>query len=122
MFSFGKQTAEYIKDQGLQDLPMVGDYDVSVSTVVGYLQKDHVYYVQGNRLGSFVRWDQARNDSRADVMNVAKTLHAQTLQDVLIILNYPLNPVLLERFRLTSLAHFTGAVVRDENFYLYLMR
>ena len=61
VFSFGEQTAEYIKDQGLQDLPMVGDADFAVVTVVGYLQKDHVYYVQGNRLGSFVTWDQARS-------------------------------------------------------------
>lgn len=72
VFSFGKQTAEYIKAQGLQDVPMVGDVDFAVSTVVGYLQKDHVYYVRGNRLGSFVRWDQARNGSRSDVMNVAR--------------------------------------------------
>ena len=122
VFSFGKQTAEYIKAQGLQDLPMVGDLDAAVSTVVGYLNKDHVYYVQGNRIGSFVRWDQARDDFRADVVDVAKTLHTETSQDVLLILNYPLNAARLERFPLTPLAHFTGAVVCNENFYLYLMR
>ena len=134
VFSFGKQTAEYIKTQGLQDLPMVGDFDLPVVTVVGYLQKDHVYWVQGNRRGSFVRRDQARGDSRvhvvdgvavidpSDVWDAAKTLHADTSQDVLLILNYPLNAALLERFRLTSLAHFAGSVVYDENFYLYLMR
>ena len=122
VFSFGKQTAEYIKAQGLQDLPMVGDRDTMVSTVVGYLNKDHVYYVKGNRLGSFVRWDQARKDFRADVVDVAKTLHTETSQDVLLILNYPLNAARLERFPLTPLAHFTGAVVRSENFHLYLMR
>lgn len=122
VFSFGKQTAEYIKAQGLQDLPMVGDADFAVSTVVGYLQKDHVYYVRGNRLGSFVRWDQARNGSRADVVDVAKTLHTETSQDVLLILNYPLNAALLERFPLTSLAHFTGGVIGREDFHLYLMR
>ena len=122
VFSFGKQTAEYIKAQGLQDLPMVCDFDAPVSTVVGYLNKDHVYYVQGNRLGSFVRWDQAQKNFRADVVNVAKTLHTETSQDVLLILNYPLNAALLERFRLTSLAHFAGSISGDENFYFYLMR
>ena len=122
VFSFGKQTAEYIKAQGLQDLPMVGDLDAAVSTVVGYLNKDHVYYVRGNRLGSFIRWDAARKDFRADVVDVAKTLHTETSQDVLLILNYPLNAARLERFPLTPLAHFTGAVVCNENFYLYLMQ
>lgn len=134
VFSFGKQTAEYIKTQGLQDRPMVGDFDIPVVTVVGYLQKDHVYYVQGNRLGSFIRWDQGRGDSHvyvvddrvvintSDVMNAAKTLHTETSQDVLLILTYPLNVALLERFRLTSLAHFADSVVGDENYYLYLMR
>ena len=134
VFSFGKQTAEFIKTHGLQDLPMVGDFDIPVVTVVGYLQKDHVYYVQGNRLGSFIRQDHDRSDSRvhvvddrfvidfSDVLNAAKTFHTDTSQDVLLILNYPLNAAFVERLRLTSLAHFAGSVVGDENFYLYLMR
>jgi hypothetical protein len=124
VFSYGKLTAEYIKSQGMQDHPMVGESDFAVSTVVGYLEKpQQVYYPRGSRLGSFVRWDKARTHEAPDelVIEAAKTLSAQTNKEVLIILNRALGAKLREQHNLSFLVKFTGSVVGSEGFHLYLM-
>ena len=123
IFSYGKLTAEYIRSQGMQDLPMVGNTDSAVSTVVGYLQEPRqIYYPRGARLGSFVRWDKARNSvSKASVIEEALKLSRQHSQDVLIILNSALSAKLREKHNLTTLAKFTGSVIGNEGFHLYLI-
>ena len=124
IFSYGKLTAEYIKSQGMQDLPMLGDVDFAVSTVVGYLEEPRqIYYPRGSRLGSFVRWDKARTHDAPDqsVIEAAKTLSAETNKEVLIILNRDLGSELLEQHDLTFLVKFRGSTVGDEGFSLYLM-
>lgn len=124
VFSYGKQTAAYIQAQGMQEIPMVGESDSAVSTIVGYLQKKQIYYARGSRFGSFVRWDNARNHEGSDarVIEAAKTLRTQTSQDILIILNRALDTKLREQHRLIALTQFTGSIVDDEGFYLYLMQ
>ena len=122
IFSYGKLTAEYIKSQGMQDLAMVGDKDSAVSTVVGYLPKRQVYYPRGSRLGSFVRWDNARASvSKRRVIEEALKLSSQNTQDVLIILNRSLSAKRRKQYNLTFLTKFTGSTVRDEGFHLYLV-
>ena len=124
IFSYGKLTAEYIKSQNMQDLPMIGDVDFAVSTVVGYLEKPRqIYYPRGSRLGSFVRWDNARTHDAPNtlVIEEAKTLSIETNKEVLIILNRAIGTELREQHNLTFLTKFTGSTVGDEGFHLYLM-
>ena len=123
IFSYGKLTAEYIKSQGMQNYPIVAEKDSAASSVVGYLPKRQVYYPRGSRLGSFVKWDEARDHSAPSelVIEAAKTLNIQTAQEVLIILNRSLSAKRREQHSLTFLTKFTGSTVRDEGFYLYLM-
>ena len=125
VFSYGKQVAEYIKAENMQDMTIVGEIDYAVSTIVGYLQKDEIYYVHGSRFGSFVRWDDVRMPDvdipDNQVLEEASILRTQTSQDILIIMNRLLDPGLSAQYNLTSLTQFTGSVVDDEGFYLYLM-
>ena len=124
VFSYGKLTAEYIKSQGMQDLFMVGHSDPAVSTVVGYLQEPRqIYYPRGSRLGSFVRWDKARTHSvsNRDVIEAAKALSDEKSQEVLIISNSSLSANQIAAYNLSFLVKFTGSVVGDEGFHLYLM-
>lgn len=124
IFSYGKLTAEYIKSQEMQSLPMIGDVDFAVSTVVGYLEEPRqIYYPRGSRLGSFVRWDNARTHDAPNqlVIEEAERLGAQSAQGVLIILNRALGTELREQHNLTFLTKFTGSTVGDEGFHLYLM-
>ena len=123
-FSNGKRTAEYIKTEGMKDMLMVGNTDFAVSTVVGYLEKDKIFYPQGSRFGSFVRWDKARTHglSNEDIVKEAETLSTQNSQDVLIIMNRTLEDPLVEKYQLTLLEKFTGSTIGDEGFYLYLLQ
>ncbi len=123
IFSCGKQTAEYIKARGMREMPMVGDTDFAVSTVVGYLEKEAIYYPRGSRFGSFIRWDDARTAEvpTADVLEAARTLSVETSQAVLLILNRAVNARLQEQYRLIDVARFTGSIVGDEEFFIYRM-
>ena len=123
IFSCGKQTAEYIKAQGMREMPMVGDTDFAVSTVVGYLEKEAIYYPRGSRFGSFIRWDAARTAEvpTADVLEAARTLSMETSRAVLLILNRAVNARLQEQYRLIDVARFTGSIIGDEEFFIYRM-
>ena len=124
VFSYGKLTAEYIKSQGMQGLPMVGNKDSAVSSVVGYLQEPRqIYYPRSGRFGSFIRWNKARTPSisKRRVIEAAKTLSSEKSQDVLIILNGSLSANQIEQYNLSFLVKFIGSTVGDEGFYLYLM-
>ncbi len=123
IFSYGKLTAEYIKSQGMQDHLIVGEIDFAASTVVGYLQKPQIYYPRGSRYGSFVRWDKARTHNVSDqlVIEEARKLSREHSQPVLIILNRAINAKLIEQHNLSFLVKFTGSVIGNEGFHLYLM-
>ena len=124
VFSYGKLTAEYIKSQGMQGLPMIGNKDSAVSTVVGYLQEPRqIYYPRSSRFGSFIRWNKARTPSisKRRVVEAAKTLSHEKSQEVLIVLNGSLSAKQIEQYNLSFLVKFSGSTVRDEGFYLYLM-
>lgn len=122
-FSLGKRAAEYIEAENLDSLPMIGNHDSIVSTVVGYLRRKRaVHYVPGNREGTFIRWDIKRETEvdESDVLSQARALADRTGGKVLMILNHPLSFDLDARRTIRSLAAFTGAIRVNENFYLYL--
>ncbi len=123
-FSNGKRTAEYIKQQDMHEMLMVGDTDFAVSTVVGYLGKKEVYYPKGSRFGSFVRWDKARTlgVSNGDIVEVSELLSTQYHQDVLIIMNRKLGEELVEQYQLTLISSFTGSTIGNEGFHLYVFK
>ncbi len=123
IFSNGKRTAEFIKQQDMQEVLMVGDTDFAVSTVVGYLGKKEIYYPKGSRFGSFVRWDKARTHgvSNAKIVEASELLSTQSTRDVLIIMNRKLAVELTEEYQLTLLKSFTGSTIGDEGFHLYLL-
>ena len=126
-FSLAERTAEYIRANGLESLPMIGFPDWSASAVVGHLSPEkRIHYVQGNREGSFVRYDGARigagpggSTDVATLMLQTQALAARNDGKVLIILVGKLQFPPDER-RVRLLASFTGAIVPDENFHLYL--
>lgn len=125
VFSYGKQVAEYITANDMQNMQMVGEIDYAASTIVGYLEKDQIHYVHGNRPGSFVRWDDVREPDvdipDIQVAKVANVLRTQTSQDILIIMNRALDPELIAQYNLNLLVEFIGSIVDDEGFYLYRM-
>ena len=126
-FSQAERTADWIRANGLESLPMIGYPDWSASAVVGHLSPEkRIHYVQGNREGSFVISDGARIGAGPKGRIEDRTLFSQMQAlaarndgKVLMVLATELLIPPEER-RLRPLASFTGAIAPDENFHLYL--
>jgi len=102
-------------------MPIIGDMDYAVSTVVGYLEyPKQIYYMRGNRPGSFVRWDNKRVNGVSDEQVIQKAKDLQKDQ-VLIILNRGLPEPLIKQNGIEKITHFTGSTISDEGFHLYLL-
>ena len=123
-FSFGKAAADYIVSRGMQDMLLVGDIDAPVSTIVGYLGKGRAYYLRSGHSGSFVVWNKARLGSVSDEEAVRKAgeLADDRRENVLLVLNRALGRDLIDPDSMCMLAGFTGSIIGDEDFYLYLVR
>lgn len=123
-FSNAARTARFIEDQGLEDMPMLGTHDGAVNAVVGqFRRKRAIRYAEGNRDGTFVRWDTARltDTSDATALALAKSLADEAGGPVLVIHIYrPLQISEAMRPHVYPLASFTGAISDHENFHLYL--
>jgi hypothetical protein len=115
-FSNGRDIAEYIRHNRLENVEIIGLPDTAASTVAGYLDR-RIYYVAGARKGSFVVWNTARNQ----LQPLEAVIRAQPVDDratpVLLLINRPLDD---PNLRLRLLAHFDNGIVPDEHFWLYL--
>ena len=126
-FSHGARAAEYIRENNLESLPMIGFPDWSASAVLGHLSpQKRIHYVQGNRQGSFVIYDGARIGGGPRGSFYVSTLVSQTHAlaarndgKALMILAGELKIPSGDR-RIRPLASFTGAIAEDEDFHLYL--
>ncbi len=128
-FSHARQAATYIQASGLESLPLIGYPDWSASAVLGHLSPDkRIHYVQGNREGSFVIYDGERIGTGPKGVVTIATIVAQTRElaarnhgEALMILAGELGIPPGHRL-IQPLAHFRGAMAKDEDFYLYLYR
>jgi hypothetical protein len=125
-FSMAKSAAKYINAHGLSNRLIVGYPTGTTSAIVGYLGIPEAYYPQGNRFGSYGRWDKQGlvDITEKEVVDEARQLKARRLTDgksegVLIIFNKPLGNDLVQAGKLQKIGEFTGAIVKDENFYIY---
>ena len=122
-FSLAHRTAEYLRAESLDSLPMIGDVDFAASAVLGFLEhRRSIHYARGDRPGSFVRWDAARGAPVTDAELLSRTaaLAAREGSPVVLVLNRPLRLPSKRYPEVRPLVSFTGALVRDENFHLYL--
>jgi hypothetical protein len=115
-FSIAKSVAEYINERGLNKSLIVGYPDWTTIAVVGYLGISQVYYPQGDRFGSYVRYDQNRNQelTEKEVVDKARQLKARQPTDgksegVLLIVNEPLGNDVAQAGKLQEIGHFTGS-------------
>jgi hypothetical protein len=125
-FSMAKSTAKYISERGLNNRMIVGYPDYTTQAIVGYLGISQAYYPQADRFGSYVRWDKQRRPeiTEQEVVDKARQLEAHELidsknQGLLIILNEPLRDDLVQANKLQKIGEFTGAIIKNENFYIY---
>jgi hypothetical protein len=137
-FSMAKSVAEYISERGLNNRVIVGYSDWATSAIVGYLGISQFYYPDGDRFGSYVRWDKRRMTNwdekpievmmkiiYQNVVDKARQLDAHELTDgkgqgvLIIVANPPFGDDLMQASKLQKIGEFTGAIRDDENFYIY---
>lgn len=121
IFSQARATAKFIKKEKLDDLLIAGDEYTGVAPVSGYLG-EKLYYPRVHRVGSFwiLKKGWLPNVTPDEVLKEVKAFGEKMGRDVLIILNYPLDEQMVERYSLTKVAEFVGAIVGYEQYYLYL--
>jgi hypothetical protein len=118
-FSAGRETAGYIKDHGLDRLPLAGDEDDAASVISGYLGRP-LFYLCAGRWGTFVIWDQHRKNLEVpEAVQRAREFSARRREDVLLVLNRELK---MPGAGIAPVRQFTRSIVPAEKFYLYRVK
>jgi len=120
--SNGREVARFIASNGWASDPIVGIADNTVSTVVGYLGANRIYYANGRRWGSFVKWDKSRAepvDMDAVLGDIPQPLRGATL---IVSADTRVDPAILTKHRFSEVAQFKGAAWDDENYTIYRRR
>jgi hypothetical protein len=119
-FSNGRDVASLIDDRGLDDAIIVGDPDLSASTVAAYLGK-RIYYTQGERFGEYILWDDRRTDRDEPVSELLRRLNERSDEPVLFVSNRPrdLRVPGENGFRLEAIAAFDDGIIVDEHLWVY---
>ncbi len=100
---------------------MAGDEYTGVAPVSGYLGKK-LYYPRVHRVGSFwiLKEGWLPDVMADDMLKEINEFAEKKEQNVLIILNYPLNDQQMKTYSLIKIAEFVGAIIGYEQYYLYL--
>ena len=125
VFSYGRQMAEYIQNNKLSNLPIIAHRDAPTSTVAAYLKPSKLFYLSGERYGSFIRFDQKRLSAPPPlerVIQIGQRLTHSGSSDFLILLNRPLPPAYLSMYSLNLLVSFNKSIVSDESYWLYIKK
>ena len=125
-FSANKETANYIREQGIADMLIAGDVDYATIGISGYLNRN-IFHLTSGRWSSFIIWDLKRTtweyerpDKRAlEALQRARQLAEQQRQELLLILNHEVKS---PEPGVIPLRQFPRSIVRDEAFFLYLVK
>ena len=116
-YSASRETANYIKNQQLEQMFIVGSRDANVSPICGYLNRKF-YYPESQGMGSFVLFNRKRKDvdSTAVLAQVSQIIKQQS--NILLILNDELK-ISRDDLSVSFLAKFTKSFIGNEKYYLY---
>lgn len=120
-FSAARTVTDYLHHHGHDESLLVGHIDYTSSALLGTSAQRQIYYPQSRRWGSYIIWNRARLTEPTDqeMIDEARALPRRTGQHVLLVLDRRLDDRVVQKNRISTLGHFTGAVVYDENFHLY---
>ena len=121
-FSAGRETARFIRSQGLAGLPIVGHRDVETATVAGYLGRALHSPSLGHEV-FLVPWitDSRREVDDAEAVRQARALATERRSEALIVFSMsgPRRPERIDGA--TRIRGFSRSIVPSERFELYLV-
>jgi hypothetical protein len=119
-YSASRETAQFIQEQKLESIFMVGSEDFAMTPVSGYLNRK-IYYPEIQKLGSFVLFNGQRRivDDNEVLKQTSQIIKTQE-PEVLLILNSELKASRND-LKISFLAKFTNSFIHNEIYYLYLV-
>lgn len=122
-FSRGKDVARFIVSNGLSNMPILADRDAPCSTVSAYLDVP-VYYAADGRWGTYMVFDNQRawRLTSNQLVDRSARLANEKHGDILVVLNYKMSPDVRIALKAQSIRVFNGAMVGDENYWLYRIK
>ncbi len=119
VFSNDMPAAQYIKAEGLDKIPMLGDGDFSVAGIAGILDED-VYFMRPSKWGKYIlpdqNWGPFIQFSEKNLLSEVSKIQKEKKKDIVVILNYPFNDY--KALHWSFLKAFGNSVI-GEDFYLY---
>jgi hypothetical protein len=122
VFPSGKRAAEALEERGLSDALLVAEMDYPATAMLGQLGGDAFAYTpRTGRAFSFVKWTRDRKWDPTDEQTLAycRRLGEEKGRDVVLVMNRPLLPELVDGTRVVRLAELYDSMIEEENFYLY---
>ncbi|MBW8051156.1 MAG: hypothetical protein FVQ77_12615 [Cytophagales bacterium] len=141
-FSNAEKASTYLLKEEFNDLLLVGSRDFAVQPITYYINKK-IFYPESKKFGTYVIWSKDRNNlvGPSNAIEDAISLLTNQRKNFLIIishnpyiinqnisyLNKTINVHIGEEFTVRSginlkyLANIEGAIVKDENYYLFLL-
>ena len=118
-FSQSRRAARFIREHGMEHMPIMGHERANVSSVAAYLNA-RFYYPRGDRVASFAIWDK-RGDRRISIDYAMRRARSLYSEDVLLISSLALGPSALRQYSVRKVAEFRGALVPTEDYWLYVI-
>ncbi len=119
-YSSSKITADYIKNNNLNNNFIMGSEDFTIAPISGYLNQK-IYYPESKKLGSYVLFNNTRKIVNDDdiIEQVIQIIKSQT-KDVLLITNREFS-IDSSQLNIRFLDKFTNSFIYNEKYYLYLI-
>lgn len=124
-FSYDKAAAQWIVQNHLQNMPLVGEQDTSAVDVAQYLHRP-LYMIECSCVDTYLLYSTRRDNYEEswEEARVLQAAHHYHDQPILFIMIHKMQPgearkLRAEGFGIKPLAQFTGAEEEYENFYLY---
>ena len=125
VFSYGRATAAYLTQHGLDGDLLAADPDGDAATVLGFLPKRPAYFPRGDRFGTFTVWDTARLEwpSGPERIERVREVARQDGREAVLIVggSLPLPDSLVNAAGLRPLVAYSGPCASGENYRLYLL-
>jgi hypothetical protein len=126
-YSQGRNVAAWLERNRMNDAPIIGSVDYTISTIAGYLRRP-VYYLECRCLGTFIVWNARRQtlDVHEIAPRITRALETSGWTDSVLILNRQLarqEMAAAPDLAFDLMERFSGAVARpEENYVVYHVR
>lgn len=121
-FSSAKETAKFIYQNGLSEAQIIGHTSPPASAVAGYLNKKKIYYIEVDKYGTFIKWDNSQK-KKVNLKHLVSKSYEFTSKDkkknLILLLNQEIEKYGNEKHLFKKIFESQNATVRNEKFYLY---